>query len=171
MIMKYSFVVIASALLLLSCEYENEHTEIKDVNWQNRAVNTVIRDSLEEGATFLSVYSQIYSQNEHRKHDLTATISMRNTSSRDTIYFDHAEYFDTHGKSIRSYFEKTIYVAPLETVEIVINESHPAGGTGGNFIFDWKKKPETSEPIFDCVMISTSGQQGLSFTTEGKRIK
>jgi hypothetical protein len=156
---------------MFSCEYENEFSEVKAENWKSRAVKTALYDSLVDGTTFLSVYSQIYSQSEHRKHDLTATISMRNTSASDTIYLDHAEYYDTHGKSIHSYFDKTIYVAPLETVEIVINEADQAGGTGGNFIFDWKKKPETSEPLFECVMISTSGQQGLSFTTVGKRIK
>lgn len=169
--MKKILTISTIALLFFSCEYENEFSELEPENWKSRSAKTVLYDSLVEGSSYMSVYSQIYSQSEHRKHDLTATISIRNTSADDTIYFDRAEYYNTHGKSIRTYFEKTIYVAPLETVEIVINESDPAGGTGGNFIFDWKKKPSTSEPLFECVMISTSGQQGLSFTTTGVKIK
>ena len=96
---------------------------------------------------------------------------MRNTSLRDTVYIDNAEYFDTKGKSIRTYFDKTIYIAPMETVEIVIDEIDREGGTGGNFLFNWKTNYASNEPLFEGVMISTSGQQGLSFTTQGHRVK
>ena len=95
---------------------------------------------------------------------------MRNTSRQDTLYIDKAEYFDTHGNSIRTYFDQTIFIAPMETVEIIIDETDQIGGTGANFIFDWQIKPNTNEPLFEGVMISTYGQQGLSFTTQGKRI-
>lgn len=96
---------------------------------------------------------------------------MRNTSLKDTVYIDKAEYFDTKGTPIRIYFEQTIFIAPMETVEIVIDEIDREGGTGANFLFDWKIKPASSEPLFEGVMISTSGQQGLSFTTQGQRVK
>jgi len=59
----------------------------------------------------------------------------------------------------------------METVEIVIDEKDQEGGTGANFLFDWSIKPNSHEPYFEGVMISTSGQQGLSFTTEGKRVE
>jgi hypothetical protein len=95
---------------------------------------------------------------------------MRNTNRADTIFIEKAEYFDTKGRSIRTYFNKPIYLAPMETVEIVIDELDKEGGTGANFIFDWKIKPTSNEPLFEGIMISTSGQQGLSFTTQGKRI-
>jgi len=36
--------------------------------------------------------------------------------------------------------------------------------------FDWKVKKQTPEPLFEGIMISTSGSHGLSFTTQGKRI-
>ena len=58
----------------------------------------------------------------------------------------------------------------METVEIVIDQDDNEGGTGANFIFDWKIKPDTNEPLFEAVMISTYGQQGLSFTTTGIRL-
>lgn len=89
----------------------------------------------------------------------------------DTIYIEKAAYFDTKGKLIRNYFNKPIFLAPMETVEIVIDEADREGGTGANFHFDWKIPGEASEPFFEGVMISTSGQQGLSFTTQGRRIK
>jgi len=45
------------------------------------------------------------------------------------------------------------------------------GGTGSNFIFEWQAPKNCPEPLFEGVMNSTVGQQGLSFTTQSRRIK
>ncbi|WP_367389359.1 DUF3124 domain-containing protein [Lewinella sp. LCG006] len=163
--------VLVLFVFCLSCEDQPQISSISPVNWEMRKAESVVLDSLEKGSTYLSVYSQIYSQTEHIKHDLTATVSMRNTSRKDTIYVSKAAYFDTHGVFLRGYFENAIFIAPMETVEIVIDEIDQDGGTGGNFVFDWHLPLSAPEPIFEAVMISTSGQQGLSFSTQGKRIE
>ena len=168
--MKKLAVVLLLTFLFSSCEKEKEISSVNPVNWKKRVVNRPFNDSMIQGTSYLSVYSEIYSQTEHITHDLTATVSIRNVNRKDSIFIDKAEYFDTHGNSIRSYFNGTIYIAPMETVEIVIDETDREGGTGGNFLFDWKIKPESNEPLFEAIMISTSGQQGLSFSTAGKRI-
>ncbi|MCB0705817.1 MAG: DUF3124 domain-containing protein [Saprospiraceae bacterium] len=168
---KKPIIALFSLFLIYSCNIRKEEVSSLDpVNWNNRAVSHVLSDSLLTGTSYLSVYSQIYSQTEHKTQDLTATISLRNTNRSDTIYITKAEYFDTGGKLIRTYFDKPIFIAPLETVEIVIDEIDQEGGTGANFLFDWMIDPSLSEPLFEAVMISTSGQQGLSFSTQGKRI-
>ncbi|WP_369793829.1 DUF3124 domain-containing protein [Mangrovimonas sp. TPBH4] len=146
-------------------------SSIHPVNWNNRTLQHPLGDSLTHGSTYLSVYSQIYSESEHRTHDLTVTVSMRNTNTADTVFINKAEYFNTRGHAIRTYFARPIYIAPMETVEIVIDEQDQEGGTGANFLFDWFINPNTHEPLFESVMISTSGQQGISFTTQGKRIE
>ena len=168
--LKKILIIFIVAILTYSCNQNQEVSSINPVNWKMRTVNNSLSDSLTQGITYLSVYSQIYDQSEHRTFDLTVTVSMRNTNKHDTIYIDKAEYFDTKGKSIRKYFNETIYIAPMETIEIVINEMDQEGGTGANFLFDWRSHSKLNEPLFEGVMISTSGQQGLSFTTTGKRI-
>lgn len=157
-------------ILIQSCKEKVEISSVDPVNWVKRTIEYELPDTLVLGTTYLSVYSQIYSQTEQRTHDLTATISLRNTNMSDTIYVDNAKYFDTKGDLIRTYFDKTIFVAPMETVEIIIDERDESGGTGANFLFDWKISQHSNEPLFEGIMISTSGQQGLSFTTQGKRI-
>ena len=159
------------ALLLVSCEEEKELSSIDPVNWESREITIPVKDSLDSGETYLSIYSSIYSQTEHTTHNLTATVSIRNTSRKDTIYVESAEYYNTAGSLIRTYIKNPIYIVPLETIEIVIDERDVEGGSGANFIFDWQADLNSTEPIFDAVMISTSGQQGLSFTTRGVRIK
>jgi len=59
----------------------------------------------------------------------------------------------------------------MQTIEIVIDEKDKTGGTGANFAFDWLMTKNTNAPYFEGVMITTYGQQGLSFTTQGVLIK
>ena len=168
--MKKGILLIILMGLIASCENEKAISSYNPVDWETRSAKTPKIDSLQNGKSYLSVYSEIYSQTEHRTHNLTTTVSMRNINIKDTIYINKAEYFNTEGKSIRTYFDHPIYIAPLETVEIVVDETDVEGGTGANFIFEWSVKDSISEPLFEGVMISTSGQQGLSFTSKGVRI-
>ncbi|GAA4299718.1 DUF3124 domain-containing protein [Aestuariibaculum suncheonense] len=165
------YLILMAVLLLQSCDKDKTYSSVDEVNWQNRMIHSALPDSLVQGKTYLSVYSQIYSETEHRIHSLTATVSIRNINVSDTVYIDKATYYDTHGNAIRTYFDKTIYVAPMEAVEIVIDERDEEGGTGANFLFDWRMKETSNTPFFESVMISTSGQQGISFTTQGKELK
>ncbi|MDG3582252.1 MULTISPECIES: DUF3124 domain-containing protein [Galbibacter] len=146
--------------------------DIEMVNWESRNISLPANDSLwVNGQTYLSIYSQIYSYTQHGKHDLTTTVSLRNISSKDSIYITKADYHNEKGALIRSYVKKPVYIAPLETIEIVIAKDDNHGGSGGNFIFDWTVSKNTKAPYFEAVMISTAGQQGLSFTTQGIRVK
>ncbi|WP_420580379.1 DUF3124 domain-containing protein [Reichenbachiella sp.] len=159
------------ALIIWSCrELEPEHGP-GSVDWSERTVKAQVVDSLMSGQTYLSVYSQIYSSKEKRTHDLTATISVRNTNSLDSVYIEKVEYYNTAGELIKTFIEQSVFISPMETIEIVLSEDNLKGGTGANFLFYWKKKKRTPEPYFEAVMISTSGQQGISFTTQGRRIK
>ena len=168
--MKAFYSILLLSMILIGCNQQkkdNVHRSM-DFNARRTAVSQTDAD-LKHGETYLSIYSEIYSNTEHTTHNLTATVSMRNTSIKDTVFVFHSNYYDTHGELIRTYFKEPIYIAPVETVEIVIHEDDRQGGTGGNFIFEWGTSG-SAEPIFEAVMISTSGQQGLSFTTQGKRI-
>jgi len=157
--------------LCISCREKEKLSSMNPVKWEDRTVSgTMLTDSLESGKSYLSIYSQIFSLTEHKTHNLTVMVSLRNMSDKDTIYVNTAHFYDTHGKLIHDYFKKPIYMAPLETLEIVIDETDTAGGTGGNFIFEWKIPKTGPEPLFEAIMSSTTSQQGLSFITEAKRI-
>lgn len=169
--MKPAFLLILLMIIFFSCNPPKEISSINPENWSKRTVDISHKDSLEYGKSYLSIYSQIYSTSEHKTHNLTAMASLRNTSDMDTIYLLKAEYFDTHGTSVRTYFDKPIYLAPMETKEIIIDEHDISGGTGSNFLIEWKIPKNCPEPLFEGIMNSTMGQQGLSFTTLSKRIK
>jgi hypothetical protein len=155
---------------LYSCINTSAKDDFEKIDWSTRVATISQSDSLEVGKSYLSIYSQIYNLSQHKKYNLTVMVSLRNTSENDTIYLDKANYYDTHGKLIKEHLKTSIYIRPMETLDIVIEEGDVSGGTGSNFIFDWKIPKGSPEPIFEAVMSSTVGSQGLSFTTNGIRI-
>ncbi|MEP2024403.1 DUF3124 domain-containing protein [Reichenbachiella sp.] len=162
---------IFALILLCSCRELEPENGPGSVKWGDRTVKSATLDSLMSGETYLSVYSQIYSSKEKRTHNLTATVSVRNTNNLDSVYIEKVEYYNTAGKLIKSFINQPVFISPMETIEIVLSEDVLKGGTGANFLFYWKKKDRTPEPFFEALMISTSGQQGISFTTQGRQIK
>ncbi len=120
------------------------------------------RDSI-----YVPIYSDIYSINSQHKTLLNATLSIRNTSIRDSIYIEDIDYYDSKGNLVRSYIDGVLLLLPLQTIEYVIDYNDEAGGTGANFIVNWGSNNPKVKPIFQGVMISTRGQHGLSFVTEG----
>ena len=164
---------IAAFLLLafVSCNQQTTTTQSPELDWSNRQIALRTDSTSTSGSTYLSVYSEIYSYSPETTFPLTATVSIHNTSQADSIFITKADYYNTHGELIRTYIDKPIFVKPMESLQIVINETDGSGGTGANFVFDWLIRNESNEPFFEAVMISTSGQQGMSFTTKGIRTK
>ncbi len=165
------YIVFCAAIFLFGCSQQQEPVSINPEKWSKKRITISEKDSLEYGKSYLSVYSQIYSFTQNQKYNLTGMISLRNTSDLDTIYLLRAEYYDTHGTSLRTYFDYPIFLSPMETTEIIIDHEDIEGGTGSNFIFEWKIPKGCPEPLFEGVMNSMQGTQGLSFTTQAKRIK
>ncbi|WP_452221199.1 DUF3124 domain-containing protein [Lacinutrix salivirga] len=167
--MKHVLLLLSISFFFLSCEKPRELSSTNKELWEKRTIKSPIPDSLEAGSTFLSVYSQIFIRNSEEISDLSATISLHNPNLNEEIYIEKAIFYNTHGEPIRSYFNKPIFIEPMETVQIIIDGIDNEGGTGANFIFDWRTTKNA--PIFEAIMITTYGQQGISFVTEGKRIK
>ena len=122
--MKYLLPIALVYLFMLSCEKPKELSSVNPVNWDKRTVQIALSDSLETGRTFLSIYSQIYVRTENDQTDLTATISLHNPNIDEQVYIDKATYYNTYGEPIRVYFDKTIFIEPMETVQIIIDGVH-----------------------------------------------
>lgn len=167
--MNYFKLLIISALLF-SCQAGTEEDPIQQTDFSKRESAVTDFAAYKHGKTYLPVYSHIYHVHEHRTFDLTSTVSIRNVSMKDSVYLLTADYYNTEGKNIRQYLKNPVYLKPMETIEIIIEEKDSEGGSGANFVFDWAMKSDTNPPLIEAVMISTYGQQGLSFTTRGVRV-
>ena len=122
-------------------------------------------------SVYVPIYSDIYSRTQEVRFLLTATLSIRNTSFTDTMIVHTVDYYDSAGKRVKEYLDHPIYVNPMASVDYVIEERDKTGGSGANFIVIWSGKSAQVKPVIEAVMISTNGQQGISFTTNGVSIK
>ena len=120
---------------------------------------------------YVSIYSDIYSESKEVKFNLTATLSIRNTSLSETLYIERIDYYNSAGERVREYLAAPIYLDPMQSIEYVIEEDDTVGGTGANFLVHWGSKTDDIQPIFEGIMISTHGQQGISFRTQGVSVR
>lgn len=119
---------------------------------------------------YIPVYSDIYSTTEHMSIQLTITLSIRNASTTAPLYVSHIEYYNFKGEKMKDYLSQPIMLAPLQSAEVVVQESDKSGGTGASFLVHYEGDT-TIKPITQAVMIGTLNQQGISYLTEGKRIE
>lgn len=156
-------------LMLISCGGDSENEKyVHQVDWSENQVTSEDYKKLKSINTYLPIYSDIYSMSEEKTRNLTVTVSIHNMNLNDTLFIVKADYFNSKGDLVRNYVDKPIFLRPMETADIVIHEMDDEGGTGANFLVEWKEKDSLFHaPLIEGVMISTNGQQGISFTTRG----
>jgi len=126
---------------------------------------------LSNGQTiYVPAYSHIYIGNREQPFFLTVTLSIRNIDPKHQIKITVINYYETQGKLLKKYLEKPVILNPLESLRYIIPESDKAGGSGANFIVEWKSDKLANPPIVESIMISTKSRQGVSFTSRGRAI-
>ena len=103
--------------------------------------------------------------------DLSATVSVRNTSSVHPITLQWVRYYDSLGKKVREYLDKPSALPPLGSVEFVIQRADTAGGPGANFLIRWEGPADVDQPLIEAVMLSQNVNAGISFTSRGLVVK
>jgi len=123
-----------------------------------------------QDTVYVPIYSEIYSEHRQKRILLTATLSIRSTSLTDTTYINSINYYDTDGALVNEYIDRTLILGPMESIDYVIERNDTRGGTGANFLVTWGASKDT-KPLFQAIMISTTGQHGLSFIADGVSLK
>lgn len=166
--MKTTILALFALLLFAACEKQSQNLNKAGKDLLKSHEVYIEKPNLAyEDTVYVSIYSDIYSETKDVRFLLTATLSIRNTSLTDSIYINDIDYYDTNGELVQRFIEKTVLLKPLQSIDYVIEENDTKGGTGANFIVNWGGKSDQLKPIFQGVMISTNGQQGIAFTTEG----
>lgn len=119
---------------------------------------------------YVPAYSHIYGGNTERPHLLTVTLSIRNMDPKHPIKITVVDYYETQGRLLKKYIDTPIPLNPMESMRYIIPERDKAGGSGANFIVEWKSDKPVNPPIVESIMIGTKSQQGLSFTSRGRVI-
>jgi hypothetical protein len=134
-----------------------------------REVTTPLAEPVVRRTVYVPVYSSIYLGDPTRPNVLlTATVSVRNVSSRHRVVLESARYYDSAGRHVRDYVERPSELPPLSTVEFVVRREDASGGPGANFLVVWAGPAGVDDPLFEAVMLGQSGNAGISFTSPGR---
>ena len=117
---------------------------------------------------YVPVYSHIYHGDKGERFNLTTTLSIRNTNFKKSITLNSIDYFDTNGKLVKSYLKTPILLNNFSSIRYIIKATDSSGGSGAKFIVEWKSKELVNSPLIEAIMISTQGQQGISFVSRGQ---
>lgn len=120
-------------------------------------------------AVYVPVYSHIY-YDHGRPYPLETTLSIRNTDRKMPIFIRSVYYYDTRGKLIKKNVTQMIRLAPLETIEFLVETKDASGGSGANFIVEWSAQEQTDKPIIETVMVGKLGTTGIGFTRSGQTL-
>lgn len=120
---------------------------------------------------YVPIYSDIYMDRNNPELLLSATLSIRNTSFKDTLYITKIDYYDTKGNLVRPFIDKTISIYPMGTVNYVIEREDTSGGSGANFIVELSAKNTDINPLIQAIMIGHLSNNSFAFSTDGYSIK
>jgi Protein of unknown function (DUF3124) len=122
-----------------------------------------------EQTIYVPAYSHVYYRSG-QEYLLAITLSIRNTSFTDSILVKSVRYYDTKGRLVKKYSKKSLQIPPMATAEFFVQDEDTSGGSGANFIVEWKTKKGVDEPIVEAIMIGTSSGQGISLVSPGRLI-
>ena len=144
--MKPLFFLSLILVILTSCS-QNKTPETK--HHSNYHFEKVEKSAFEKTElVYIPIYSDIYYVDSKHTFSLTATLSIRNASFKDSIYVFSIDYYNSGGEKVRRYNESTLLVKPMESVEFVVENKDDTGGVGANFVVEWGAEPEAQRPYF-----------------------
>ncbi len=169
----FAWVIVAIALA--SCSTQTNWSNPSSVQKRETQLQTVSlnKDDIVMGQTvYVPIYSHIYHYNsQDQVMNLSATLSVRNTDSTNSIIITAVRYYDTDGQLVRQDVERPVALKPLASTSFFVAADDMSGGSGANFIVEWVAERTVSEPVIEAVMINTSGGQGISFISSGKVVE
>jgi hypothetical protein len=134
-------------------------------------------EGLSRGQTlYLPIYSSIWhgdvssGSGKPMKAEMSALVSIRNTSLKTPIKLLSARYYSTEGKLLKEFVAAPQAIAPMGTYELFIEKRESEGGSGANFIIQWEAGAETNPPVVEAVHIDNQAGRPYSFTTSARVI-
>ena len=119
-------------------------------------------------AVYIPAYSHIY-YDGGRPYLLETTLSIRNVDPQQPVYLSVVEYYNTEGKLTKKLVDRLIQLAPLQTIEFLIERRDASGGSGANFIVVWHAaSTEVHAPLVEAVMVGRSGTNAISFVRKSE---
>lgn len=122
---------------------------------------------------YLPIYSHIWhgemdKNGQPMKILMSVSVSIRNTDSAKSIRIISAQYFDTNGIKLREYVTTPKTIGPMGTYELFIPRSDDTGGSGANFVINWKSDKPASPPVVEGFHANLPVGRSIAFTSSAR---
>lgn len=139
----------------------------------------IAEEGLSVGQTlYLPIYSNIWHgdrvvENKYPvSAQVSALVSIRNTSLKTPIRVVSARYYSTDGKLLKEYLPKPAEIGAMGTLELFVERKESAGGSGANFIIQWDSAAPTNPPVVEAIHADVrGGMPAISFITTARVIR
>ncbi len=154
---------------------------MKNLYWMLLLVcaGAVQAEELSSGqALYLPVYSYLWhgdrmgDDKTPAKTQLSALVSIRNTSLKTPLTISSARYYSTDGKLLSEYVPKPVVVGAMGTLELFVERKEVQGGSGANFIIQWNSATATNPPVVEAVHADIrGGSHALTLITVARPVR
>jgi hypothetical protein len=118
---------------------------------------------------YVPAYSEVPFAGAGRALELTVTLIVHNTDLTRPIVLTSVRYYSSDGQLVREHLDGPRQLGPLASAEFTV-EPERGRGVGTNFIVDWVAEEPVYEPVVEALMLNTTGNQGVSFSSVGRVI-
>ena len=164
------FICVSGAIFFCLAFYLTLHAQSSGTGKTNEQ-RDASGSGLQAELIYVPIYSSIFYENGRHTLDLAATLSIYNVNPDRQVTIVRADYFNTAGKLVKKYLDRPLVLDALQTTNLFVDKSDSAGGTGANFVVDWKSKEGATSPLIEAVMVNASSNLGIAFTTAGKVVR
>jgi len=102
---------------------------------------------------------------------LAVNLSVRNTDSGHPITLTSVAYYDNDGTRLGEFLSEARVIPAMGSETFVVSQRDRAGGTGANFMVEWRSEESVSEPVIEAVMVGILGSHSVSFRSPGRVVE
>ena len=117
---------------------------------------------------FVPVFSEIPYGNRGAVIQLSATVTIRNLDSEQSITVSRVEYIDEKGQVVKRYIDAPKVLGPMVASEFFLPESDRSGGGSAGFNMEWSSVKPVRPPLVESVMLNGAYNQKIAFRSEAR---
>jgi Protein of unknown function (DUF3124) len=156
---------------VISCNNKKGDSTIHYPSEQYEYISIDTSKTTFKNAIYVPVYSHVYIINGTRPFNLAATLSIRSIDFSDSIFVTKVDYYNSKGKLIKKYLDKTLLLKPLHSAEFIVEESNTEGGAGAFFLIHYSASKPVNDLVVQAIMVSQASNVVISFKTDGIILK
>ena len=120
------------------------------------------------GSVYVPLYSSLYVGGQRSLKNLSATLSLRNTSADQALIVTSVTYFDGNGKAVVELLDVPHALAPMATAEFYADQSSTSGGPVATVNVGWGAETSVAPPLIEAVILGNYGVKSISFVSRGE---